>query len=168
MSISDKKWSFILRLTQIGVASIPLAIGVLALLNDITGFASGVKMVVEPLITMQGQTDQTWRALPGATATFVYICMFLAEFLVGLLTSIGIVIMLKNINNDYNFFEQGKRWIYLACGLGIIIWGLGFFEIGGDWFLAWRNNSLASFQQGSLMYVLEITVTFLYLKLLQE
>ncbi len=163
-----KKWSFILRLDQIGVALIPLVIGVLAFVNDITSFSSSVKSVVTPLVTMPGDVSQHWRALPASVAPLAYTMMFLGEFLVGILALIGIIIMLKNINKDHNFFEAGKRWIYLACGWGIIVWGLGFFEIGGDWFLAWENDSLASFQQGSLMYVLEIAIAFIYLKLSKE
>lgn len=41
-------------------------------------------------------------------------------------------------------------------------------QIGGDWFLAWQNTNLALFQQGSLSYVLEIFVAFVYLKLIRQ
>lgn len=161
----NKKTSFITRLDQIGVALIPVFIGFLALINDITGLHATVNSVVKPLVTMQGNTTQAWRALPASIATFVYILMFLGEFLVGVLAVISVFLMLKNIRKDSASFENAKRFIYIACGWGIIVWGLGFFEIGGDWFLAWQNTNLASFQQESLMYVLELTVTFIYLKL---
>lgn len=166
--LPNRKWRFLLRLDQIGVACIPLVIGFLALLNDITSINSSVKSMVGPLITMQGQTVQTWRALPDSLATILYVFMFMGEFLVGVLALVGIVIMLKNIFKDATHFEKGKRWLYLACGWGIIIWGLGFFEIGGDWFLSWQNANLASFQQGGLNYALEIFIAFVYLKLMNR
>ena len=119
-------------------------------------------------MTMQGQTTQVWRALPDALVKPFYTLMFLGEFLVGVLAIIGVILMLKNIHKDHEHFEKAKRWVYLACGWGIVVWGLGFFEIGGDWFLAWQNNNLGSFQQGSLMYVIEIAVVFIYLKLMRN
>jgi predicted small integral membrane protein len=76
--------------------------------------------------------------------------------------------MLKNINKPVAEFEKAKRWVYLACGWGIIIWGLGFFEIGGDWFLSWQNNNLGSFQQGGLNYALEVFIAFGYLRLIRN
>ena len=168
MTKSDK-FSFILRLDQIGVALIPAVIGILALINDITNFTNTVNSVVEPLITMQNNTSsQHWRALPASMTDFAYTIMFLGEFLVGIFAVIGVILMLKNINKSVEHFESAKRWIYIACGWGIIIWGLGFFEIGGDWFLAWGNSNLATFQEGSLTYVLEVFVCFVYLKLIRN
>ncbi len=168
MTLSNSKWRFILRLDQILVACIPLVMGWLALLNDATSISSSVKSVVGPLVTMQGENAQTWRALPASFATPAYILMFLGEFLVGVLALIGIFIMLKNIMKDHAHFEKGKRWLYLACGWGIIVWGLFFFEVGGDWFLSWQNASLGGFQQGGLNYALEILMAFIYLKLMQK
>ena len=168
MQESKNRWNFVLRLDQIGVALIPVVIGFLALLNDMTSFSSTVKSTVMPLMTMQGQTEQLWRALPEGLVKPLYTLMFLGEFLVGVLAIIGVILMLKNIHKDHDHFEKAKRWVYLACGWGIVVWGLGFFEIGGDWFLAWENNNLASFQQGSLMYVIEIAVVFIYLKLMRN
>ena len=164
----NRKFQFVLRLDQIGVALIPAVIGILALLNDITSFTSTVQSVVQPLITMQNNgSHQMWCALPASWANTAYTLMFLGEFLVGVLAVIGIIAMIKNINKPLEQFENAKRWIYIACGWGIIVWGLGFFEIGGDWFLAWQNNNLASFQQGALTYALEVFIAFVYLKLIR-
>lgn len=163
-----KRWRFVLRLDQLAVTLIPIVIGFLALLNDTTMSKSTIKAMVFPLITMQGQVTQTWRALPASWVPSLYFLMVSGEFLVGLLALIGFMSMLKNINKDAAVFEASKRWIYLACGWGLCVWGLGFFELGGDWFLAWQNNSLSSFQSGTLMYVIEVAVTFIYLKLMRE
>src|SRR3990167_8470236 len=116
MHEAKNNWSFILRLDQIGVALIPVAIGFLALLNDITSFSSTLKSMAVPLMTMQGQTSQTWRALPLELVKPFYILMFLGEFLVGVLAIIGVIVMVKNIHKDHDQFEKAKRWVYLACG----------------------------------------------------
>jgi predicted small integral membrane protein len=169
MSSKLGRFSFLLRLDQIGVALIPAIIGILALINDVTSFTDTVNSVVKPLITLQNNgSHQLWRALPASVADTAYVAMFVSEFIMGLLALVGIILMIKNIRGSVEAFEKAKNWIYLACGWGIIVWGLGFFEIGGDWFLAWQNNDLASFQQGSLNYVLEIFVAFVYLKLIRQ
>jgi predicted small integral membrane protein len=168
---SNNKFRFILRLDQIGVALIPAVIGILALLNDATGFTGTVASMVKPLITMAGNSsNQEWRALPGSLASIAYIFMFLGEFLMGVLATIGIILMSKNINRSPEKFEQSKCWVYIACGWGIIVWGLGFFEIGGDWFLSWMssNSALGGFQQGGLNYALMIFICFGYLKLIRN
>ncbi len=162
-----QRWSFINRLSQIGVSLILVVIGFLAALNDITSFSGMVHSVINPLITMEGVAEQHWRALPSVLGPFLYTLMFLAEFSMGVLALIGIIFMLKNIRQPSPVFENAKRWVYLACGWGIIIWGLLFFE-GGDWFLSWENEKLDSFQQGALMYVIEILTVFIYLKLSDE
>lgn len=158
----------LLRLMQVGVALIPFVIGVLALVNDLTSFKGTVSSVVLPLITMQGNTTEAWRALPGSWANLTYVGMFCAEFLTGILAGIGIIQMLKSLCKDAALFENAKIWVYIACGWGLMVWGLGFFEGGGDWFLSWQNNNLAGFQQGGLNYALEMLMTFVYLKLNQE
>lgn len=158
------RWSFINRLSQIGIALIPVVIGFLAGFNDVTGFSNTLHTVINPIITMEGVAMQHWRALPEALGPYVYTLMFLAEFCVGIVAFIGVVLMLKNIRQPYQEFEEAKRWVYLACAWGIIVWGLFFFE-GGDWFLTWQSNTTAFFQQGALMYVIEILAAFIYLKL---
>lgn len=163
MKLSRHKM-LLLRLTQIGVALIPVVIGFLALLNDVTGFRDTVSSVVKPLLTMQGQLTQTWRALPGSLVNITYTGMFLAEFLVGLLALIGVFNMIKTFREANFKFETAKYWVYLACGLGIIVWGLGFFE-GGDWFLSWKNNNLSSFQTEAVSYITVLIIVFIYLKL---
>jgi predicted small integral membrane protein len=168
---SNSKFRFILRLDQIGVALIPAVIGILALLNDATGFTGTVSSIIKPLLTMAGNSsNQEWRALPASMANVVYTLMFLGEFLVGVLATIGIILMLKNINQTPEKFEKAKCWVYAACGWGIIIWGFGFFEIGGDWFLAWMssNANISSIQQGGLNYSLMMLICFVYLKLIRN
>ena len=157
-----KPW---LRLMQIGVALIPCVIGILALVNDISAYKETLTSTIIPLITMQGDTAEAWRALPAPLAPVLYIGMFTCEFLVGVLALIGIIKMIRAFGKEAATFEQAKNLVYVACGFGIIIWGLGFFEGGGDWFLSWMNNNLAGFQQGGLNYALEMLIAFVYLKL---
>lgn len=155
----------LVRISQILVALIPFGIGVFALLNDTADFSNTLHSVVTPLITMTGVNFGHWRSLPGYWSSSIYILMFLSEFLVGILASVGIFLMLKNMHKDQLSFENAKKWIYLSCGWGIFIWGMCFFEIGGDWFLSWQSADVKGFQQDGLYYALELLMTFIYLKL---
>lgn len=164
MELSHRK-ILMLRLVQIGVALVPVAIGFLSLLNDTTGFKDTVSSTVLPLLTMHGQTSQTWRALPVSFVNVAYILMFMAEFVVGALALIGVFSMIKNLRKTALDFELSKFWVYLACGWGVVVWGLGFFEGGGDWLLSWKNPNLSSFQSEAVTYVTVLIVVFIYLKL---
>lgn len=158
----------LLRLIQVAVACIPLTIGLLALLNNTTNFSTTVDSVIKPLISMQGDTANAWRALPESLSPYLFIIMFLSESLVGFLALIGVFNMLTRLRDDARSFNRAKGFVYAACGWGIFVWGLCFFELGGDWFLAWENSKLADFQSGAVMYVQVLLAVFLYLKLCTE
>ncbi len=160
----------IYRLLQIGLALIPTVIGILAFVNDIGTFHEGVINVVQPLLSMHGDTGYMWRALSIKWAPYLYTIMFLSEFLVGILALIGVIAMLRNLCKPTENFECSKQWVYLACLWGTLVWGLGFFEGAGDWFLAWMSTdtNISGLQQGSLMYVIELFVVFSYLKLCRD
>lgn len=164
------KLGVVLRLLQIGIALIPAVIGVLAFLNDAGDFSQTVQTVIQPLITLQADKAEAWRALPASWAPFIYSIMFSSELIVGILSLFGVIGMLRNLFKSHTVFERSKRWVYVACLWGTLVWGLGFFEGAGDWFLAWTSNdaSLASLQQGALMYVTELFFVFFYLKYSKE
>ncbi len=90
-----KKMDIAFRFMQIAVALIPVVIGFLALLNNITGFSDTETGVIVPLITMKDHTSQLWRSVPSSFAGPVYIIMFIGEFLVGVIALVGVILMTK-------------------------------------------------------------------------
>lgn len=158
------------RLIQIGLSLIPTLIGVLALINDVTSFKASVQSMIQPMITMQGNVANAWRGLPPSFAPYLYTIMFMSEFIVGILAFIGVIGMVRNLFKPARDFEHSKHWVYIACLWGTLVWGLGFFEGGGDWFLAWMSNNpgVSGLQQGALMYVVELFFVFFYLKYCHE
>ncbi len=171
MSKQTMPFRFVYRILQIAMALIPASIGSLGFLNDLSNFQGGVKNLVVPLVTMAGDTKNfTWRALPPSLAPYLYTLMFCAEFVTGILAVIGIVMMIKNFLKSSIAFERSKHWIYIACIWGTLVWGLGFFEGAGDWFLAWKskNATISGLQLGALMGVIELFFVFFYLKYCRE
>jgi predicted small integral membrane protein len=168
--MNNHRFRAVFRALQILLALIPVLFGILALLNDASTFKEGVQTIAQPLITLQSDKAQAWRGLPASWAPYVYAGMFIFEFIVGLLALIGVIGMLRNFTKAAIEFEKSKHWVYLACIWGTIVWGLGFFEGAGDWFLAWTssNGGLSGLQQGALMYVTMLFFVFFYLKFSRE
>ncbi len=151
----------IMRFIQIGIACIPIFIGLLVFLNGISDFTQQVSSVVVPLITMENFSEQSWRSLPASFGPFVYILVLIAQLLVAVFALIGVINLLFALKKAGKDFDHAKIWTYVACGWGIMLWGLIFFELGGDWFMSNSNT----FQVGSLSYVLMLYITFAFLSL---
>ena len=151
----------ILRFIQIGIACIPIFIGLFVFINGITNFTIQVSSVVVPLITMEHFSEQSWRALPASFGSAIYSLVLIAQILVAVFAMIGVIKLLFALKKDGKDFDHAKIWTYIACGWGIMLWGLVFFEVGGDWFM----SNVNTFQVGSLSYVLMFYITFAFLSL---
>ncbi|MCU6239928.1 DUF2165 domain-containing protein [Enterobacter asburiae] len=154
------------RVLQIIIATIPMFAGIFALLNNIYPFTKNVKNIAIPLITMQGVSENHWRKLPSFLGAYCYTIMFFCEFTVGILAFVGVINMLKDLFKSNSNFEKSKLFVYFSCMLACIIYGLFFFVIGGDWFLAWMGNSyISGIQSDSLRYTTLMFFVFAFLKL---
>ena len=75
------------------------------------------------------------------------------ETLAGVFGLIAILVMLANIRTSAEDFARGKAWMILACLFAILVWGVGFMVIAGDWFLSWQAPKDAT-QLGAMVYFL--------------
>ena len=66
---------------------------------------------------------------------------------------------MPNLKQDDILFKKAKDWVKLSCVLGMLIWGLGFFTIAGDYFLSWQNPKLF-LQDDGLKYFLVDMLSF--------
>ncbi|MES2204866.1 MAG: DUF2165 family protein [Pseudomonadota bacterium] len=156
------------RLFQIGLALIPAFEGILGLLNDLEGAKSTLASVIVPLLSMQTVQPEfvhSWRGIHNpALQEMAYYFLASLEGVIGLLAIISIVGMIKNFRQDDVHFLHSQAWARGACMFGILIWGFGFFVIGGDFFLAWQSSSLGYFQGGGLNYALMMFIPYTLLK----
>lgn len=159
---------FTYRILQILLAFIPATLGVLDFLNDMSFFSANLKSVMYPLASNPGTVGQGWRDLPASLAPFAYIVLLTAGLICGLLAIVGIVIMLRNLYQPAYKFEQGKHWVYLSCLWGALVWGLGFYAIGSNWFLTYMNTSLSYIGEESLGYMIALFIVFGFLKFCDE
>ena len=112
---------------------------------------------VKPMIEITN-TDhnpwQTWRAITAPWAAPLALVIIMAlETAAGVLGAISIVVMLANIRGSTADFARGKA--FLACLFAVLIWGVGFMVVAGDWFLAWEapKDPLGT-QLGAMLYFL--------------
>ncbi len=155
---------FFKHLRFILLALIPLSIGILAMMNNISGFHGTMKQVIIPMFSMSHVSDTSARALRAINhPTLIHMAYFIVmslKFLVGVLAAIGILQMLRHASKLDKMFHQASIWVEYACLLGIFVWGFIFFCIGGDYFLSWQNPDLQSLQSGALMYVTLLAIVY--------
>ncbi len=147
------------RLALVVMALFPALWGLLGDLNNVTDFSGTATNVVAPLMAMTntyGNPLQTWRAITAPWAGPVGLILIMAvETGAGVFGAISIVVMLANIRGGPADFARGKAWMILACLAAILIWGVGFMVVAGDWFLAWQaKHDPLSTQLGAMLYFL--------------
>lgn len=147
------------RLALIVMALFPALWGLLGDLNNASDFSGTVTNAVTPMITMTNTYHnpyQTWRAMTApweATAGLVIIMAL--ETAAGVFGAISIAVMLVRIRGSAAEFASGKGWMILSCLFAVLVWGIGFMVIAGDWFLAWQapKDPLGT-QLGAMIYFL--------------
>ena len=153
------------RCSIIVMALFPTLWGILAFMNNTSGFAKTAQYAVAPMLAMTdtyGNPAQTWRAIDVPLAGEVGLVLItLFETLAGLFGLWSIVRMLKCINAPFHDFQQAKSPLIIACTLAVLVWGIGFSVIAGDYFLAWQSATSLDTQLGGLIYALPCFLTLL-------
>lgn len=155
------------RVLLIGLALIPACMGIFAFLNNLSGWEETVLRMVYPMISMQetfGNPAQTWRAIDSMLfANVVYAVIFVIEGIFGLLALYGAVSMIRKHGQPDDGFTNGIRIVKTACMLAVLVYGLFFFTIGGDWFLAWQSPNLIALQKDAVNYGVVIILVYIIL-----
>ena len=147
------------RLALIVMALFPALWGLLGDLNNASDFSGTATNAVGPMIAMTntyGNPAQTWRAItaPWAAPAGLLVIMAL-ETAAGVFGAISVVVMLANLRSSAAAFARGKAWMILSCLFAILVWGVGFMVVAGDWFLAWQaKTDPLSTQLGAMIYFL--------------
>lgn len=80
-----------------------------------------------------------------------------------MLALVGALRMLRSLPGDADRFRQGVRMVRTACSIGVVVYALFFFAIGGDWFLAWQNPELGGLQRDAVNYGVIIILPYIVL-----
>lgn len=145
------------RLACIVMALFPAMWGIFSLMNNLADFDGTAANAVAPLLSMQDTyhvPGMMWRAITQPHAPFIGLaCITAMETLAGIFACVGILRMLKNLTGPYPWFVAGKTWAMLGACCAVLVWGVGFMVVAGDWFMAWqaKENPLST-QLGALLY----------------
>lgn len=60
------------------------------------------------------------------------------ESLAGIVAAVGVVLIVKHLSHPppYGMFAKAKAWAMLGALCAIVVWGLSFMVVAGDWFMA--------------------------------
>lgn len=156
------------RFVCIIITLFPALWGVFSFLNNLAGFAGTVQYAVGPLLSMENTANNSWlmwRAINISWAPYLGLVVITTiETLAGIFASIGLIIMVKNFNKSYQLFSKGKAWAMLGASCAVLVWGIGFMVVAGDWFMAWQAkvNPLNT-QLGAMIYALPCIATIIIL-----
>ena len=147
------------RIALVVLALFPTLWGFLGLLNDATDFNDTVANAVRPMLEMTDTYDNPWQQWRAITAPWVapvaLVAIMALETLAGIFGLIGLVMMVRNLRGSSAAFDQGKAWMMLGCLFAILVWGVGFMVVAGDWFLSWEAKTMPlSNQLGGMIYFL--------------
>jgi len=161
------------RLALIVMALFPALWGVLGDLNNATAFSGTADNAVAPLIAMTntyGNPLQNWRAITAPWAAPVGLGIIMAvETAAGIFGVIAVIVMLVNLRGSGAAFAKGKAWMILACLAAILVWGVGFMVVAGDWFLTWQAKTDPSATQlGAMVYFLPCALGLIVAMVHQE
>lgn len=130
-------------------AKIALVFGVaifysLVVFNNITDYDSNYQFVRHVLMmdsTFPGNHGM-WRAMnQPALHTMFYVSIIAWEFATMALCWWGGFRMLRARRGTSAEFERAKSVAVAALTLGLLMWLVAFFSVGGEWFLMWQSNS---------------------------
>ncbi len=154
------------RLSLIAMALFPTLWGLFSLLNNTSGFSGTVQFAVQPMLAMTdtyGNPAQTWRAIDSLiVAQIVLGLITMVEGLAGFMGLIALIKMIRALNAPYANFEQAKAWLVASATLAVLVWGIGFAVIAGDFFLAWQSKQTLATQIGGLIYAIPCFLTIIF------
>lgn len=161
------------RFVCLVVTLFPALWGIFSFFNNIAGFSGTAQYAVLPLLSMQDTYNNSWlmwRSINVEWAGYLGLVLITTmETLGGIFASLGLIIMLKNFNKSYTLFSKGKAWAMLGASFAVLVWGVGFMVVAGDWFMAWQAkiNPLNT-QLGAMIYTLPCMITIITLLIQKE
>ena len=144
----------------LSLATFALLVG----LNNIADYSSNYAFVQHTLSmdTVFPENALKYRAiLDPFFWKLAYGLIIFAEFFTGILLLVGAVCLLKNMNSSLAF-TRSKKWIYLGCLAGILLWFFGFIVVGGEWFCMWQSekwNGIAAAFRIVVLFMLTFLLT---------
>lgn len=141
------------RLQQISLltkAGLIMSIGLFGLLvawTNVTAYGINFQFVqhvlsMDALASWAQSSGLTDRAITDPQLhQLAYAGIIAAEFAVGLLCSVGgLLLLIATFSRQPLHVGRGKAFALVGCGIGIAVWYLGFAVIGAEYFAMWASD----------------------------
>ncbi len=131
-----------LRLVKIAMSASLALFTFLVTFDNITDYATNfafVRHVLSMDTTFPGNALM-WRAITTPTLWHAaYWLIILGEALTCAAYTIATGSLIAALHSTGAAFNRAKRFLYVATGLGFLVWFTGFMVIGGEWFAMWQS-----------------------------
>jgi predicted small integral membrane protein len=155
----------VLRLSRLaGVVTVALFFTLVALgnLTDPGGNWPFVQHVLA-MDTTFGDSRLMWRAITEPwLQRLAFGLIILCQVATAVLLWIGVVRLGRTLRADRPTHLAARSWAITGLTLGLLLYGLGFIVIGGEWFAMWQSQTWNG-QDKAAIFVLLIGLTLLHL-----
>jgi predicted small integral membrane protein len=131
-----------LRLVKIAMIASLALFTFLVTFNNITDYGSNFAFVQHVLsmdTTFPGNALM-WRAIGAPIMWHAgYWLIIVGEALTCIAYTIATGSLIGALRSSGAAFNRAKRYVYVATGLGFLVWFTGFMVIGGEWFAMWQS-----------------------------
>lgn len=145
-----------LRLAKVAVvASLALFADIVAIDNVIDyEFNFNFVRHVLSMDTTFPDNSLRWRAITDPLLwNAAYWVIILGEALTGAAYTIGSIALIRALRASGATFNRSKRLVYLATGIGFLVWFFGFMVVGGEWFCMWQSPTWSGQEAAFRIYV---------------
>lgn len=142
-----KPHTHITHIPTLRVAKVLLALSValylsLVIINNLTDYRTNFRIVQHVMMmdtTFVSRSTQ-WRAIQNpAIHHLAYVIIIVWEVLACVLCVVGSYRLVQNINASDVAFNASKTLTISGLTCALLLWGVAFISIGGEWFMMWQS-----------------------------
>ena len=133
----------IVRLSKLSLLAATALFMTLVAIGNITDYGSNWQFVqhVLSMDTTFQSPNLMWRAVTDPVLqTIAYLLIILAETVAALTLWIGGLRLWGRRRDLAGRFNDGKDIAVAGLTLAMLLWGMGFIAIGGEWFAMWQSQ----------------------------
>lgn len=115
------------------------AFGIVGFMSNMVDFSATREQVRQVLAMAPGTPGIEWRSIHSQIVVEIgFSLIYLTKFVMSFLCLICGFKMIKNINSDVESFQDAKKLGIVSCGIGIVMFFIGFIVLTETYFEYWR------------------------------
>jgi predicted small integral membrane protein len=146
------------------VAAMALLLGLVAF-NNIVDYGDNWNFVqhVTGMDTVFPDSTQRWRAIHSEPVQqLFYLAIIATEALSSGLLMLGAAALFRQAHSESGF-DRALALPLAGLTVALLLYGVGFIAVGGEWFLMWQSRSWGGSDAAARMFLLNATVLIILL-----